>query len=148
VGNTNTTGVTWSSREGTGNGTLSVSGNNATYTAPTTPGTYHVDVKNTIDPTKTATCAITVPPVTISVSADRTFINPGDGASITATIGGASNQQATWVLAGAGTIFPTTGAITGFGSVHSGTVRITGTAVADPSKSDFVDIDVQDGVEP
>src|SRR5262245_800757 len=54
VTGTRITAVTWSADEG---GSVTASG---LYTAPSTPGTYHVVARSVADPTKSATATITV----------------------------------------------------------------------------------------
>lgn len=51
------TNVTWSVEEGVDGGIISSSG---FYTAPTTPGTYHIVATSVADPSKTATAVVTV----------------------------------------------------------------------------------------
>lgn len=57
VANATNTGVAWSIQEGASGGTITAAG---VYTAPTTPGTYHVIAAATQDPSKTATITVTV----------------------------------------------------------------------------------------
>jgi len=52
-----TGGATWSVMEGASGGSINSEG---VYTAPTTAGTYHVVATALLDPTKTATAAVTV----------------------------------------------------------------------------------------
>ncbi len=56
TGSTNTT-VTWTVQEGAAGGGISSSG---LYTAPSTPGTYHVIAKSSADASKTATATLNV----------------------------------------------------------------------------------------
>lgn len=58
TGNANTS-VTWSVTEGAAGGTITTGG---LYTAPATPGTYHVVATSVADATKSATATVTVTP--------------------------------------------------------------------------------------
>jgi hypothetical protein len=49
--------ITWTVAEGAAGGTIDTAGN---YTAPNTPGTFHVVATNTNDPTQTASATVTV----------------------------------------------------------------------------------------
>src|SRR5262249_45010438 len=68
VGNTPTTSVTWSIQESGGGSVSPTTATSTTYTAPAAPGTYHVKATSTADTTKTATCTITVPAVTVALN--------------------------------------------------------------------------------
>ena len=148
VGNATDTSVSWSITEGSPSaGTLSAStGNNITYTAPLSPGQYHVAARSNADQSKAQTCTITVPPVTIDVTTDRSIIAPNTTTTVRATVTGASDLRATWRIdpsSSGGVVAPSTGTSTGFGSTGQGTFTVTGTSVADPTKSDSVNIDVE-----
>jgi hypothetical protein len=148
VGNTANAGVTWSVSPGGGSISPIANSNNATYTAPSTPSatprTATVTAKSVADPTKSQSCTITIPVVTISVTANPTFVQPNGNVNVIATIGGTSNTNANWTVTG-GTIFPATGPSAVWGSGSIATFTITGTAVADPSKSSSVQVEVSSG---
>lgn len=59
VTGTTNQGVNWAVREGAAGGSIAASGE---YTAPSTPGTYHVVAASVADPSKTAEGAVTVGP--------------------------------------------------------------------------------------
>ena len=148
VGNTTDTSVSWSISEGSPTGgTLSaVTGNNITYTAPFSPGQYHMVARSNADQSKTQICTITVPPVTIDVTTDRSMIAPNTTTTVRATVTGASDGRATWRVdpsSSGGVVGPSTGTSTSFGSTAQGTFTVTGTSLADPTKSDSVSIDVE-----
>ena len=55
------TSCTWSVAEGVSGGTVSATGpTSADYTAPETPGTYHVVATGVADPTRSASATVTV----------------------------------------------------------------------------------------
>jgi hypothetical protein len=61
--NLNSNNFTWSIQEGASGGTLTaVAGNQSyyRYTAPSTPGTYHITITSTKDSTKTDTAIVVV----------------------------------------------------------------------------------------
>ncbi len=91
------TAVTWQITE-TNGGTISTTG---LYTAPATPGTYHVVAVSVADPTLTATCTVTVNPTPTSVPAitltpDATVVNVRNTLKLTAAVTGYTNTAVTW----------------------------------------------------
>ncbi len=68
VTNTANKNVTWAVTEGAAGGTVSATGQ---YTAPATPGVYHVVATSQADPTKTITATITVTAPTAVANAAR-----------------------------------------------------------------------------
>ena len=66
VGYTNTA-VTWKIQE-TGGGSISASGNSVIYTAPSTPGTYHLIATTVASPQVSGMATITVTPVVIYIA--------------------------------------------------------------------------------
>jgi hypothetical protein len=145
VANTATTSVTWSASDGS----LSVSSDSsrATYTAPTTPGNYTVTATSSFDHTKFQSCSIHVPAVTISVRADKGSVPPNGTVNVVATISGASDTSAIWTATG-GVLFPNEGFATLWSASHSAVYTITGTAAADRSRSDSVEVEVTPSGEP
>lgn len=63
VGSTGNTAVTWRVSEGNAGGSITSSG---LYTAPATPGTYHVLATSQVDPSKSASAIVTVTPPSFS----------------------------------------------------------------------------------
>jgi hypothetical protein len=83
VANAANTAVTWSVQEGAAGGTVSAAG---LYTAPATPGTYHVVATSVQDPTKSGSATVTVqPPVTISITPTEAWVQPNGTRTFTAT---------------------------------------------------------------
>jgi hypothetical protein len=68
------TAVTWSVQEGAAGGTIDANGK---YTAPSTPGTYHVVATSVADATIAATATVTVTDLTSLGPDRRTQWNPG-----------------------------------------------------------------------
>ncbi|HEU4626819.1 MAG TPA: hypothetical protein VFS52_18800 [Steroidobacteraceae bacterium] len=140
--NTPNTGITWSIENNAG-GTLSTtSGASTTFTAPASPGTFTVVATSIADKNAFAKCVITVSAVSISVRADTNPI-PGTGSTVVrATITPSFvDQNADWTLTGAGQITTTRGPTTTYIAPGlGGRFTVTGTSVADPTKSDSVDI--------
>ena len=86
------TGVTFSVAEPTG-GTITQSG---VYTAPTTPGVYHVVAASTVDPAQTATATVTVPTVQVTLNPASVTLGPNGTQPFTATVTGTSNTGVTF----------------------------------------------------
>jgi hypothetical protein len=132
VTGTTTTGVTWAITEGGAGGTVTAGG---FYTAPTSPGTYHLVATSTADTTAKATATITVIPVVISVSPPTALVEIGSTQAFTATVAGAANTQATWAV----TEGTTGGSVTSSGVYTPpstpGTYHVVATSVADGTKS-------------
>jgi hypothetical protein len=76
VGTTNTA-VTWSVLEGTSGGIVSA----GAYTAPSTPGTYHVVATSQADPTQSASAAVTVSQHILSVTVSPSTVDLTAGTS-------------------------------------------------------------------
>jgi len=140
VTGSSTTTKTWSVVEA-GGGTVSASG---LYTAPATPGTYHVVATSVADATRTATATVTVtaPVVAVTVSPTTTSVAVGATAQLTASVTGSANTAVTWSVNGIVGGNSTIGTITTSGrydaprSVPSpATVTVRATSVADSSKS-------------
>lgn len=139
VSGTTTTGVAWSIA---GIGSLSPSGNSATYTAPSSgTGTATVTATSVADPTKSASSTITVSSassISVSITPTSATVQAGSGQTqaFTAAVSGTTTTGVTWSMSGIGSISysgntavytpPTTG---------SGTATVTATSVADPTKS-------------
>ncbi|MBI4911359.1 MAG: IPT/TIG domain-containing protein [Acidobacteria bacterium] len=128
-GNANTA-VTWSVTEA-GGGTVGASG---LYTAPGTPGTYHVVATSQADPTRSATATVTVPAIAVSVAPATASLLTGGTQPFTATVTGTANQAVTWSVteAGGGTVSPA-GLYTAPGT--AGSYHVVATSQADPTKS-------------
>jgi hypothetical protein len=94
--------VTWSVQEGAAGGSVSTQG---VYTAPATPGVYHLIATSTADGTTQGSATITVdtqrPTVTLIPAAPK--VAPGGSIQLTGTVNGASDATLTWSATG-GTI--------------------------------------------
>lgn len=131
------TGVTWLVEEGSAGGAVSTLG---AYTAPTTPGTYHVLAKSKANPTKEAKAQVTVTapppltPVTIAVSSASGSTFGCQSLLFTATVTGSADTAVTWAVveAGGGTI--TAGGVY-TAPAAPGTYHVAATSHADPAKS-------------
>jgi hypothetical protein len=107
VTNSTNTAVTWSVQEGAAGGTVTAAG---IYTAPNTPGTYHVVVTSQADPSKSATVTITVDPSVVTFSSNAPT-NASEGLEYTYTIsaGDSAGASVSYTL----TTKPTGASITG-----------------------------------
>ncbi|WP_224247838.1 Ig-like domain-containing protein [Hyalangium gracile] len=132
VTGTTNTAVSWSVTEA-GGGTVSASG---LYTAPSTPGTYHVVATSAADPTKSATATVTVTAaITVTVSPTTATLVIGEPQQFTATVGNTSNNAVTWTIqeGAAGGSVDASGLYTA--PVTPGTYHVVATSEADPTKS-------------
>ncbi|MDC0711026.1 hypothetical protein POL68_21320 [Stigmatella sp. ncwal1] len=133
VTGTSTTGVDWSVTEA-GGGTIDAAGR---YTAPATPGTYHVVATSAADPSKSATATVRVTAaetVAVTLSPTEALLAPGGTQAFTATVTGAADTAVNWSVteAGGGTV-DAAGLYTA--PVTLGTYHVVATSAADPSKS-------------
>jgi hypothetical protein len=151
------TSVTWSL---TGSacpaacGTLSASGNTATYSAPATvpsPATVSVVATSVADPSKSATAAITITgnsscSSAISISPATASLAVGATQNFTATVCFSTNQNVTWSLTGSGCTATNCGTVTSTGAntasytapsalPPSNPVTLVATSAADTSQS-------------
>ncbi len=121
--------VAWSVEEGAGGGIVSSSG---VYTAPATPGVYHVvaqatDAGGPVQGVVTITVS-TAPAVSVSITPAEVPMAAGAMQQYTATVTGAADTTVAW-SASAGTIDPT-GLFTAPST--DGAVTITAASHADP----------------
>jgi hypothetical protein len=93
VANATNPAVTWS----TTGGTLTESGASATLTAPVRGGTVTVTATSAADPQRSASAAITVTPVAVTLSAPTTALMRGQPVTLTASVTGAAvSSEVTW----------------------------------------------------
>ncbi len=132
VKGTSNTAVTWTVQEGAAGGTITSEG---LYTAPGTPGTYHVVATSLADGTKHDTATVTIPQVSISISPASVTVAPGGTTSFTATSTGSMNTAVTWAVqeGGAGGSVTSSGMYTAPNTF--GTFHVVVTSVADRSKT-------------
>ncbi|VVB91307.1 S-layer protein [uncultured archaeon] len=100
------------------------------YTAPITPGTYHIVATSAADTTKTATATVTVTPaISVSIDPASTTLEINKGIQFNASVTGTNNTAVTWSITG-GSI-NTTGL---YVATALGTYQVTATSVADTGK--------------
>jgi hypothetical protein len=151
VNNTNSTGVTWSITEGQGQtagGTLSVSGNSATYTPPVIDGKYHVVATSTADSAKTGTAEVNVV-VGITVLLSRTTATVVAGTKLTqlgATVFNTANKAVSWSIqegTTGGSLSATTGASVDYTAPTApGKYHVVATSAVDSTKNASCEITV------
>jgi hypothetical protein len=126
------TAVTWAVQEGAAGGTITNAG---LYTAPTTPGTYHVVATSQAAYTQSAVAAVTVPQVSVSVSPATARVNSGGTESFKAVVEGSINTAVTWAVqeGAAGGSVTSSGMYTAPNTL--GTFHVVITSVADTSKT-------------
>jgi hypothetical protein len=129
--------VTWTVQEGAAGGSIT---NLGVYTAPQTPGTYHVIATSVADMTKSGTATITVPPISVTVAPNPATVFQGSMQTFTATVT-AINTAVTWAVQEAGG-----GSITSAGvytaPAITGTYHVIATSVADTTKNGSATITV------
>lgn len=120
--------IRWKATEGT----ITESGNTATYTAPSKLGPDKVTATDFLIPGVKGEAAVSVVPETV-VSIDPTSVNlrPGGTQQFTATVTGPSDTSVTWSATG-GTI--TQSGLYTVGS-NTGSFTVTARSVANPTKS-------------
>ncbi len=130
VNGTPSNAVTWSVKEA-GGGTISTSG---VYTAPSTPGTYHVVAAITADPTKTATATVTVIANPLVINPKTPQVSVGGTVNFTATFNGVATTAINWsVLEGTpGGTINANGVYTA--PAIAGTYHVVATSQADNTK--------------
>jgi hypothetical protein len=136
-------GCTWSVQEGSSGGSVSSGG---VYTAPSTPGTYHVIAASRADPSKAAVATITVtaPSDSVSVSINPATAALAAGASqpFTCMVTGSADSACTWfVKEGSSGGSVTSGGVYTAPAV-SGTYHVVATSRADPLRTAVATITV------
>jgi hypothetical protein len=121
--------VAWSVVEGAMGG--SVDAASGAYTAPSTPGVYHVRATSVEDPSASDVVRIDVPFTDIAVTPSFATLDPSTSRAFGASIAGPS-QTVTWRVAeaGGGTVTPA-GVYTAPGT--NGIYHLVATGVADPT---------------
>ncbi len=129
------TAVTWSVQEGSAGGSVSPSG---LYTAPASPGTFHVVATSQADAAKSGLATVTVtPPAAPAVTLTPSAASIGVGATVqfTATVTGTANTAVGWSVqegSAGGTVSPT-GLYTA--PLVAGTFHVVATSAADPTRT-------------
>jgi hypothetical protein len=124
--------VSWSVQEGAAGGFVSSTG---LYSAPATPGTFHVVVTSAEDSTKSATATVTVKPVLVSVNPPSVTLQLSGSKQFSAMVSFATVPDVTWSIqegASGGMITPD-GLYTSPATAR--TVHVVATSVADTSKN-------------
>ena len=139
--------MTWSVME-VGGGSVDASG---LYTAPGTPGTYHVVATSQADWGKSDTATVTVnagnPVISVTIDAPKTVTVAASAThQFQATVTGTSNTAVTWnVMEVGGGSVDASGLYTAPGT--PGTYHVVATSQADSSKSDTATATVE-GISP
>lgn len=136
--------VSWAVQESDG-GTIAPDASDttyATYTAPETPGTYHVVATSLADPTKSATATITVTPPVLSIAPLSEILGPEGTRQFSASIAGLTDQTVTWSVeeGSAGGSVDSNGLYTASASL--GTYHIVATSVVDSTVTATANITV------
>ncbi|MFT3838472.1 MAG: hypothetical protein QM723_15950 [Myxococcaceae bacterium] len=122
------TTVKWSVQEGALGGSITAAG---AYTAPGSPGTFHVIATSNEDPTRSTVATITVAPVAVSLSPSTVTLPSGGTQDFVATVTGTSDPGLSW-SASAGTV-DANGHFTA--PAHpNGQITVTAASTFDPSK--------------
>jgi hypothetical protein len=145
VTGTSNSGATFTVQEPNG-GTIT---NTGVYTAPTTPGTYHVVVTSIADTSAKATATVTVPSVGISLTSTAAAVGIGQTLTITPVVTGTTNIGVTgMVVQGAtgGTVVAGPGNTLIYTASNTpGMYTVTVTSAADPTQSATIQITVSQG---
>lgn len=141
VGNTTQTAVNWKVVEGANAGSLAGTGSSVVYTAPPTPGKYHVQAALQADPLRHSEALVEVTGTgTVSVQVLNPPLRIEAGAQVVcvAAVAGTGNTGVTWSASG--------GTITADGlwtaPSTSGPATVTATSLADPTKTGSATITV------
>lgn len=131
VAGTIDTRVSWSVVE-SGGGAIDPAG---VYTAPATPGGYHVKATSVADASVSGQSAVTVLlPVAVSISPRAPSVVAGGSVTFTAAVSNATDTTVTWAVAGA-----SCGSITQAGVYTApaapATCTVSATSHADPTRS-------------
>jgi hypothetical protein len=132
------TSASWSIAEGSSGGAITPAG---VYTAPVSPGTYHVVAASAADPSATATAVVTVtaapPPPVRSVAVNPISASVAIGATqvFAAQVNGAASDAIAWTVSagGAGGTIDPSGLYTA--PARAGTDAVIAISTVDPSKS-------------
>ncbi len=128
--------------EGAAGGTITTGG---VYTAPATPGDYHVKATAQADPTKTATALVHVLPLVVIVSPNAQTLQTSTTQQFTATVTAGFGQALTWSV----TEGVSGGSVDGTGLYTApatpGTYHVQAASFVDPTKFDTATVTVQSG---
>lgn len=140
------TTVSWTVREGATGG--AVNPDTGYYTAPGTPGTYHVEAASTASPTVKAAAVVTVQsatPVVVTLSPSPGAVDACKTLTFSATVTGTTNQAVDWSVVGS----PANGTVAaGVYTAPStaGTYQVVATSRAAPTSSATANVVVSDRI--
>jgi C1A family cysteine protease len=120
-------------------GLIYTNGNECSYTAPATPGTYTITATSVEDITKTGTATVTVIAAGIAITNPPKGLITGDTATFQANVTGLSNSAVTW-SASAGNINSATGLFNAPATAQK--VTITATSVELPTIKVTTDVKI------
>lgn len=141
--------VSWQVQEGTDGGSITTDG---TYTAPPSPGTYHIVAVSQDDPASAATVEVTVvavPVVSVAIEPATATLSPGESFRFIATVSGSDDLIAAWSLreGDAGGLIQPDGTYTA--PAAAGVYHLVAASQADPAKNATVTVTVaSDSVSP
>jgi hypothetical protein len=132
---TSDTAVIWSVEAGT----IDQSG---LYTAPLAAGTFHVTATSRADPGRSATAAVSVTAISVSLSPKTVTLAPDGTQQFTALVSGTADRYASWtVLEGtAGGSIDRNGLYTA--PAAAGTFHVVAASLADPGRTDIAVVTV------
>lgn len=87
--------VIWSVREGTAGGTITSAG---MYTAPSTPGQFHVVVTSASDTTASINVGVTIANPAVYIFPQSLNLLPGSARTLNATVLGSMDDRVTWAV--------------------------------------------------
>ncbi|MFZ5876756.1 MAG: FG-GAP repeat domain-containing protein [Nitrospirota bacterium] len=139
--------VDWSVQEGVLDGEMSETG---VYTAPTTPGTYHVVATSTAASCASATAEVTVEPapaITVTISPEGPVtVDVRGSQTFLATVTGTDNAVVTWSVqpgGAGGNIDSVSGIYTAPGTTSGGTIDyVVATSEVDSNAFDQVQVNI------
>ena len=123
-------GITWSSTGGTILGTGLV----VQWAAPIGGGSYIITATSAADPSRSASAAVTVTPVRVTVATSKSALLRGERATLTATITGTASTGVTWT-ANCGTLTGTGPTVDYVAPDSTGTCTVIATSTRDPAQS-------------
>ena len=130
------TAVSWAVREGAAGGSVTQAG---LYTAPATPGTYHIDVTSHADASKTASAVVTVtqgPPPALALIPKSVAALTGGTVQFSATVTGLADTAVSFAVdeGAAGGIISSTGLYTA--PTTAGLYHVTATSHGNAALTD------------
>ena len=131
-------GVSWTIDEAPAGGSITSGG---LYTAPSSPGTYHVTVTNIAEPTYSATATVTVvPPIRLFITPKTVHLDPGESFQFNGHVQGGVTELDWSVLEADGGTISDTGLYTA--PMEPGTYHVVVKSVANPKQKDIATVHV------